>query len=52
MCVQACLVQLGPRECLLAGSDLHSEAGRLRQMLSRCGVLITDRKKGVPGRAM
>jgi DNA mismatch repair protein MSH2 len=43
--LQACLVQLGPRECLLVSPDRHSDAGRLRQMLARCGVLITDRKK-------
>ena len=44
--VQACLVQLGPKECLLVSPDHHSDAGRVRQMLSRSGVLITDRKKG------
>lgn len=46
MLVQACLVQLGPKECLLVSPDHHSDAGRVRQMLSRSGVLITDRKKG------
>lgn len=46
MLVQACLVQLGPKECLLVSPDHHSDTGRVRQMLSRSGVLITDRKKG------
>ena len=41
-------MQLGPKECLLMSPDSHSDAGRLRQMLTRCGVLITDRKKGDP----
>jgi DNA mismatch repair protein MSH2 len=43
--LQACLVQLGPKECLLVSSDRHSDSGRLRQLLSRCGLLITDRKR-------
>lgn len=48
-CVQACLVQLGPKECLLMSPDPHSDSGRLRQLLSRCGLLITDRKRGAVG---
>ena len=34
--------------------DMHSDAGRLRQMLARCGLLITDRKRGgwMRGRAV
>ena len=44
--MQACLVQLGPKECLLVGRDAHSDAGKLRQMVTRCGVLVTDRKRG------
>jgi DNA mismatch repair protein MSH2 len=43
--LQACLVQLGPKECLLMSSDCHGDSGRLRQLLSRCGLLITDRKR-------
>ena len=42
---QSCVVQLGPKECLLMSGDCHGDAGRLRQMLSQCGILITDRKK-------
>ena len=45
--LQACLVQLGPKECLLVSSDRHSDSGRLRQLLSRCGLLITDRKRSL-----
>ena len=29
--------------------DPHSDSGRLRQLLSRCGLLITDRKRGAVG---
>ena len=46
VCLQACLVQLGPKECLVVGPDSHSDAGRLRELLARCGLLITARKRG------
>ena len=41
------MVQLGPRECLLpsGGDPNNPEFSKLRQVVQRGGVLITDRKK-------
>ena len=44
--LQACLVQLGPKECLLMTPDPHTDAARLRQVLARSHLLVTDRKRG------
>ncbi|XP_071486616.1 DNA mismatch repair protein Msh2-like [Diadema antillarum] len=45
--LEALMVQLGPRECLLpSGGDPNSpELAKLRQVVQRGGVLLTDRKK-------
>ena len=44
--IQAMLMQLGPRECLLIAGDNRAEAVKLRQVIERAGILVTERKKG------
>ena len=39
-------MQLGPKECILQGNDHSTDASRLREVIQRSGVLITERKKG------
>eukprot|EP00112_Aurelia_sp_Birch-Aquarium-sp1_P003287 Seg1365.5 transcript_id=Seg1365.5/GoldUCD/mRNA.D3Y31 product="DNA mismatch repair protein Msh2" protein_id=Seg1365.5/GoldUCD/D3Y31 len=44
--LEALLVQIGPKECLVAGPDSSSESAKLKQVLERSNVLVTDRKRG------
>ncbi|XP_052811979.1 DNA mismatch repair protein Msh2-like [Mya arenaria] len=43
--LEALLVQLGPKECLIASSDVSNDGGKLKEVLERSGVMITERKK-------
>ena len=39
-------MQLGPKECLVCSSDLTGDNNKLKQVIGRSGVLLTERKKG------
>ncbi|CAC5426826.1 MSH2 [Mytilus coruscus] len=43
--LEALIVQLGPKECLLGTGDSAIENGKLKQVLDRSGLLVTERKK-------
>ena len=42
---QSLLVQLAPKECLLIHNDLHPDAGKLRNVIGRSNILITEKKR-------
>ncbi|XP_053269267.1 DNA mismatch repair protein Msh2 [Pleuronectes platessa] len=43
--LESMLVQLGPKECLLAQGDSNADGSKLRQVVERGGVLVSDRKR-------
>ena len=43
--IQSLLVQLAPKECILIHNDQHPDAAKLRSVIGRSNILVTDRKR-------
>lgn len=45
--MQALLIQLGAKECLVVDQDkaLEYDLGKIKSLMERCGIVITERKK-------
>ncbi|ROT64986.1 hypothetical protein C7M84_017040 [Penaeus vannamei] len=43
--LEALVVQLSPRECLIPSGDLGPDGAKLKQVLSRSQLLVTERKR-------
>ncbi|KAM9773396.1 DNA mismatch repair protein Msh2 isoform 1-T1 [Syngnathus typhle] len=43
--LESLLVQIGPKECLLVQGDRSAEGVKLREVVQRGGVLVSDRKR-------
>ncbi len=46
--VQAMMMQLRPKECLVISHDSNTDAKKLIQVLQRSNVMVTERKRGIP----
>ncbi|XP_071380059.1 DNA mismatch repair protein Msh2 isoform X2 [Centroberyx affinis] len=43
--LESLLVQISPKECLLAQGDGNSDSAKLREVVQRGGMLVSDRKR-------
>ncbi|XP_068160864.1 DNA mismatch repair protein Msh2 [Antennarius striatus] len=43
--LESLLVQISPKECLLAQGEGNADGGKLREVVQRGGVLVSDRKR-------
>ncbi|POY74749.1 hypothetical protein BMF94_2225 [Rhodotorula taiwanensis] len=45
---EALLIQLGAKECLIVDQDkaIDYDLGKIKALMERCGIVITERKKG------
>ncbi|XP_041352599.1 DNA mismatch repair protein Msh2-like [Gigantopelta aegis] len=43
--LEALIVQLGPKECVLMAGDLTGDAGKLKQVIERSGLLVSEKKR-------